>query len=82
MDEPTSSMDAANELKIYKNLLRHFEVQTVISSIHRLHLLSLFDRIVVMDQGRIKQIGTFSSLRKEEGLFKSLWDKYEQSSQS
>jgi len=82
MDEPTSSMDAANELKIYKNILKHFKNQAVISSIHRLHLLSLFDRVVVMDQGRIVQDGSFSTLKREDGLFKTLWQKYEESSQS
>lgn len=79
MDEPTSSVDAQNEIHIYENVFNHFEGRAVISSIHRLHLLNQFDQVVVMDHGKIVQMGSFEDLKKQPGLFQTLWDKYQQS---
>src|SRR3989344_1971721 len=45
LDEPTSSVDSKNELQIYQNIFNAFKGKTIISSIHRLHLLPLFDTI-------------------------------------
>jgi ATP-binding cassette subfamily B protein len=80
MDEPTSSVDAHNEMTIYENIFSHFKDSTIISSIHRLHLLNKFDQVIVMDQGRIIQVGTFEELKNQPGVFQKLWDKYWQSS--
>ncbi len=82
MDEPTSSVDAHNEMIIYDNIFSHFKDSTIISSIHRLHLLNKFDQVIVMDQGRIVQVGTFDELKGQPGLFQRLWDKYWQSSKT
>jgi ABC-type multidrug transport system fused ATPase/permease subunit len=43
LDEPTSSVDSMNELKIHENVFKEFKDKTIISSIHRLHLLEKFD---------------------------------------
>jgi len=53
LDEPTSSMDNALEAHVIKRLRSWLEGRTAILSTHRVPLLSLVDRIVVMDQGRI-----------------------------
>lgn len=45
LDEPTSSVDSLNEMKIHDNIFREFRGKTIISSIHRLHLLNKFDYI-------------------------------------
>ena len=45
LDEPTSSIDTKTELEIHKNIFSHFKEKTIISSVHRLHLLHLFDVI-------------------------------------
>lgn len=82
MDEPTSSVDAHNEMMIYENIFRHFKDTTIISSIHRLHLLNKFDQVIVMDQGKIIQVGSFEELKNQPGLFQKLWDKYWQSSKA
>jgi len=79
MDEPTSSVDAQNELNIYENIFARFHDCTVISSVHRLHMLGKFDRVIIMDQGRIIQTGSFEELKNEPGLFQILWDKYQHS---
>jgi ATP-binding cassette subfamily B protein len=76
MDEPTSSVDAHNEMAIYDGLFAHFAGCAIVSSIHRLHLLNRFDHMIVMDRGRIVQQGSFSALKDQPGLFRDLWDRY------
>ncbi len=75
MDEPTSSVDTSNELKIYDSILKEFKDKTIISAIHRLHLLRKFDYIYVFDEGRIIAEGTLNELRKKP-FFAKLWNKY------
>ncbi|MEK7113823.1 MAG: ATP-binding cassette domain-containing protein, partial [Patescibacteria group bacterium] len=76
LDEPTSSVDFHNELYIYENIFASFPKKTVISSIHRLHLLSLFDEIFFFKDGKIITRGTLEELKTNSPEFMSLWDKY------
>ncbi len=73
IDEPTSSLDAATELRVYQNIFEAFAPATIISSIHRLHLLPLFDRIFMFDAGRIVAIGTIDELLSSCRQFQELW---------
>jgi ABC-type multidrug transport system fused ATPase/permease subunit len=77
LDEPTSSVDSKNELLIYQNIFRQYKRKTIISSIHRLHLLPLFDRIYYFDKGKIVASGTFNDLMKYD-KFKRSWKRYTQ----
>ena len=79
MDEPTSSVDSLNEIKIYDKVFKAYKDKTIISSIHRLHLLRKFDRIYFFDKGRIIGEGTLKDLKKNK-KFKALWDKYTEKS--
>ena len=65
LDEPTSSVDPMTESKIYKNLFERFNDQVIISSLHRLHLLPLFDYIYVMEGGQVKAEGSLEFLLKK-----------------
>lgn len=76
LDEPTSSVDSANELKIYQSIFRRYKDKSIISSIHRLHLLHMFDRIYVFNKGKIVVSGTLDELLKKSKRFKVLWKKY------
>lgn len=76
LDEPTSSVDFGNELKIYQNIFDAFPGKTIISSIHRLHLLSQFDSIYLFRGGRIIAQGSFENLKKDSVDFRALWDEY------
>jgi len=76
LDEPTSSVDMKNELLIYKNIFREFKDKTIISSIHRLHLLYLFDVVYFFDDGKIVARGTFDELLKNSEAFMDLWIEY------
>lgn len=53
LDEPTASMDNALEAHVIKSLRGWIGKRTLIVSTHRVPMLSLVDRIIVMDQGRI-----------------------------
>jgi|TARA_Y100000034_G_scaffold122476_1_gene167963 ABC-type multidrug transport system fused ATPase/permease subunit len=75
MDEPTSSVDSVNELKIHENLFSEFKDKIIISSIHRLHLLKNFDYIYMFDNGKIVGEGTINEIKKHT-KFMSIWRKY------
>ncbi len=76
LDEPTSSVDFHNELKIYENIFSTFTEKTIISSIHRLHLLSLFDTILFFKDGKIVARGNLAELKENSRDFQELWEKY------
>ena len=73
LDEPTSSLDPQTELKVYKRLFAAFPDKTIVSSLHRLHLLRLFDYIYYLEDGRVLEQGTFSDLLASGERFQRLW---------
>lgn len=82
LDEPTSSVDTSNERLIYTNLLSKFKDKCLVSSIHKLHLLDLFDRIYVLDCGKIVECGNFYDLLKANGALAKMWKHYQVASGS
>jgi ABC-type multidrug transport system fused ATPase/permease subunit len=76
LDEPTSSLDTSNEMRIYQNIFRGFQGKTIISSIHRLHLLPLFDTIYLFDRGRIVASGNLRQLLSVSTQFQQMWHNY------
>lgn len=81
LDEITSSVDAVNETHIMEHIMGSYEDACIISSIHRLHLLELFDEVLVMDGGSIIDRGFFHELIKRDGYFQKLWENYKIESQ-
>lgn len=81
LDEPTSSVDTYNERLIYTGVLSKFKSQCLVSSIHKLHLLDLFDRIYVLESGRVVESGNFYDLLKQKGVLARMWDQYQIGSQ-
>jgi len=53
LDEPTSNMDNATELKIQKNLLKITKNKTLILVTHRLSMLKIIDRLIVIENGQV-----------------------------
>jgi len=76
LDEPTSSIDFRNEAKIYENIFTKFKKNTIISSVHRLHLLPLFNQIYYFKDGKIIAAGTLTELLKDSEEFQKIWKKY------
>jgi ATP-binding cassette, subfamily B, bacterial len=73
LDEPTSSVDPRTEALIYEALFKAFSDKAIISSMHRLHLLSQFDYVYVLEQGRIADEGSFEYLKDNSPVFRELW---------
>lgn len=73
MDEPTSSVDPKTELKIYERVFAEFKDKAVVSALHRLHLLKLFDYIYVMESGSIVAEGSLEYLLHNSNVFAELW---------
>jgi ABC-type multidrug transport system fused ATPase/permease subunit len=80
MDEPTSSVDAANERLIYERILSSFRDRCLVSTVHKLHLLELFDIVYVLDQGEVVESGSFKELIEANGKLASLWLSYKAAS--
>ena len=76
LDEPTGSVDPATEMMIFKSLFNDLSGRCVVSVLHRLHLVRLFDYVYVMKGGMIVEEGTFESIRAARGEFSRLWAKY------
>jgi ABC-type multidrug transport system fused ATPase/permease subunit len=72
LDEVTSQLDAANELALQETLSRVSEERTVMVIAHRLSTVVDADRIVVLDEGRVKGIGTHEELLASNQLYRKL----------
>lgn len=75
LDEPTSSVDPKRERLIYDGIFKTFPDKTIISTMHRLHLLPNFDTIYLFQNGSIVTHGTFNEIMQNK-LFQSMWESY------
>lgn len=66
-DEATSALDANNEKVIMENLNEFFKHKTVLIIAHRLSTVKNADQIVVLDEGKITEIGNHKELVKQKG---------------
>ncbi|KAK6853810.1 hypothetical protein PG995_010622 [Apiospora arundinis] len=74
MDEATSSVDQHTANRMKQVIRDEFDGMTVIAVAHQLMTILDFDVVVVMDGGRIAEIGRPADLLKDKSLFRNLWD--------
>jgi ATP-binding cassette subfamily B protein len=73
LDEATSALDTESEQSIQEALSRLFKGRTVIAIAHRLSTLDAFDRIIVLERGRIVEDGPPRRLLQTRGVYSRMY---------
>ncbi len=74
LDEPTSSIDAESEAKIFEKLEQLPKDRTVILISHRFSTVRRADKICVIEDGKLKELGTHKELLKKKGTYARLFE--------
>jgi len=76
LDDALSSVDNQTATDILHNLKTGTQNQTVLFISHQMGVAALSDRIMLMDEGRMVQIGTHDELVRQPGLYQQLWEQH------
>ncbi|MDQ2883492.1 MAG: ABC transporter ATP-binding protein/permease, partial [Actinomycetota bacterium] len=77
LDEATSNLDLVTEARVAEAMRRVAHDRTTIVIAHRLQTARSADRIVVLDRGRIAEIGSHEQLLTSGGKYASMWQAFE-----
>jgi ATP-binding cassette subfamily B protein len=75
LDEPTSMLDPITESSVNEAFMELSKGRTVIMVTHRLASARHFDKIIVIDQGKVAEEGSHEELMALGGKYRALWDK-------
>ena len=74
LDEATSSLDSTNEQLVLKAIEKVTKNRTTITIAHRISTVKKADQIILLDGGKVLEIGTHDQLYNKSELYKQLWD--------
>jgi ABC-type multidrug transport system fused ATPase/permease subunit len=74
LDEPTASIDAVTEEKIFNSLEEHMEGKTVVLITHKFSTVKNADKIVVLEHGQIVESGRHEELMNKKGRYEELYN--------
>ncbi len=77
-DDCLSAVDARTEKEILGHLYQYLQDRTAIIITHRIFSLFNFDRVIVMEQGRIAEQGTHAELLKAGGLYAAMYHRQQE----
>ena len=80
LDEATASLDVENETKVQEALSTLLANKTVLVIAHRMRTVQSADKIIVLENGRVKEEGAPESLYKQNGLYHHMVDLQSESS--
>ncbi len=75
LDEATSHLDVESEEKIQDSLHQFFKDVTAVVIAHRLTTIQEMDRILLIEDGELRESGSFKTLHRKRGRFYELWEK-------
>ena len=74
MDEATSSLDTESEKKVQLAIEALLKNRTALIIAHRLSTVQSADKIIVIDSGKIVEVGNHNQLYDNDGLYRKLYD--------
>jgi ABC-type transport system involved in cytochrome bd biosynthesis fused ATPase/permease subunit len=72
LDEPTSALDPVSEEAVLSRISSGFPDACVIASVHRMSLLHHFNKVVMMANGRVQDVGTVEELIARQPAFRDM----------
>ncbi|MCM1244753.1 MAG: ABC transporter ATP-binding protein/permease [Roseburia sp.] len=78
MDEPTASLDPMSEAELYKQIQTVFSGKTSLLISHRLGATVMCDNLIVLNDGKIVESGTFSELLERGGIYAKMYNEQKQ----